>query len=123
MLLLFLGIRTLRTNRKDFKASREARGLIGSYFSTVLLGLTNPVTVFAFLAVFAAFGLGQSQGIISAYVPVLGVFAGSCLWFLALGYIAKSFRKKLASGGLRRVNTFAGIAILLSAVGAFVSMI
>jgi threonine/homoserine/homoserine lactone efflux protein len=122
VLLLFLGVRTLRTNRKDSMASGDEKGLWGSYFSTVLLGLTNPVTVFAFLAVFAAFGLGQSLSIISAYIPVLGVFAGSCLWFFTLGSVAKFFRKKLDSGGLRLVNTIAGVLILLSSVAAFVSM-
>jgi arginine exporter protein ArgO len=81
------------------------------------------VTVFAFVAVFAAFGLGQRFIVISAYIPVLGVFAGSCLWFLMLGYIATYFRKRLNSGGLILVNRIAGILIILTGVAAFASLL
>jgi threonine/homoserine/homoserine lactone efflux protein len=71
----------------------------------------------------AAFGLCQRVGGLPAYMPVIGVFAGSCLWFLALSPIAKFFRKMLDSGGLRWVNITAGILILLSSVVAFASLI
>jgi len=122
-LLLFLGIRTLRLKRKDPIIPFTNKGLLGSYVSAFLLALTNPLTVFAFVAVFAAFGLGHRLVIISACILVLGVFIGSCLWFLILGYVATIFRKKLDSGGLRWVNRISGILIILSGVAAFVSLI
>jgi threonine/homoserine/homoserine lactone efflux protein len=123
ILILFLGIKTLGTKHEDAPSALDKKGLLGSYASAVLLGITNPVTVFAFVAVFAAFGLGQKLHVISAYIPVVGVFAGSCLWFLMLGYIATFFRKKLDSGGLKLVNKIAGILIILTGIGAFVSLL
>jgi threonine/homoserine/homoserine lactone efflux protein len=122
-LLLFLGIRTFRAKRKDPSIPLDNKGLLRSYVSSFVLALTNPVTIFAFVAVFAAFGLGHRLSIISACILVLGVFAGSCLWFLALGYVATLFRKKLDSGGLRWVNRISGVLIILSGVAAFVSLI
>jgi threonine/homoserine/homoserine lactone efflux protein len=122
-LLIFLGIRTFRARRKDAAIPLENNGLLGSYISAFLLALTNPVTIFAFVAVFAAFGVGQRLGIISACILVIGVFAGSFLWFLTLSYVATLFRKKLDSGGIRWVNRIAGILIMLSGVAAFVSLI
>ncbi len=122
-LLLFLGIRTFRARRKDEIIPFDNKGLLGSYISSFLLALTNPVTIFAFVAVFAAFGLGHRIIIISACMLALGVFTGSCLWFMTLGYVATSFRKKLDSGGLRWVNRISGVLIILSGVAAFVSMI
>lgn len=122
-LLLFLGIRTFRAKRKDSVIPYDNRGVLGSYVAAFLLALTNPVTIFAFVAVFAAFGLGHMLNIISACILVLGVFAGSYLWFLTLSYVATSFRKKLDSGGLQWVNRIAGILIILSGVAAFVSLI
>jgi threonine/homoserine/homoserine lactone efflux protein len=122
-LLLFLGIRTLLAKRKDPIMPFENKGLLGSYISSFLLALTNPVTIFAFVAVFAAFGLGHRLNIISACILVLGVFVGSCLWFFGLGYIATLFRKKLDSGGLRWVNRISGALIILSGIAAFVSLI
>ena len=125
-ILLFLGIRTFRAKLKDpilpilpFNIA----GFLGSYISALLLALTNPVTIFAFVAVFAAFGLGYKLTIVSACILVLGVLLGSCLWFLTLGYIAVFFKKKLKSGGLRWVNTISGVLLVLSGLAAFVSLI
>lgn len=121
-LMVFLGIKTLRSTRKVQEASPGGNGHLSSYFAAVFFGLTNPVTIFAFLAVFAAFGLCQKAGGLPAFMPVLGVFAGSCLWFLALGSVAKFFGRRLDSGGLRWVNMAAGILLLLSSVVAFGSL-
>ena len=122
-LLLFLGIRTFRAKRKDSVVPFEKKGWLGSYISSFLLALTNPVTIFAFVAVFAAFGLGHQLTIISACILVLGVFIGTSLWFLILSYIATVFKKKLDSGGLKLVNKIAGVLIILSGVAALVSVI
>lgn len=122
-LLLFLGIRTLRAKRKDTIVPFDNKGLLGSYVSAFFLALTNPVTIFAFIAVFAAFGLGEKLVFGSALILVLGVFGGSCLWFLTLGYGATVFRKKLDSVGLVWVNRIAGILIIISGIAAFVSLI
>jgi threonine/homoserine/homoserine lactone efflux protein len=122
-ILLFLGIRTFRAKRKDPVIPYENKGMLGSYLSAFLLVLTNPVTIFAFVAVFAAFGLGHKLFIVSACILVLGVFTGSGLWFLILSYVATTFRKKLDSDGLRWVNRIAGILIILSGAAALVSLI
>ena len=122
-LLLFLGVRTFRAKRKDSIIPFDNKGFWGSYVSAFLLALTNPLTIFAFIAVFAAFGLGHRLSIISACILVLGVFAGSSLWFLLLGYVSRIFRRELDTGGLRWVSRIAGILIMLAGVAAFASMI
>ena len=122
-LLLFLGVRTFRAQPKDPIIPFDKRGLLGSYVSAFLLALTNPVTIFAFVAAFAAFVLGHKLSIISASILVLGVFTGTSLWFLALGSIARFFRKKLNSNGFRWVNRVSGALIILSGIAAFVSLI
>jgi threonine/homoserine/homoserine lactone efflux protein len=122
-LLLFLGIRTFRAKRKVPAIPSDNKGMLGSYISAFLLALTNPMTIFAFVAVFAAFGLGYRLFFISACILVLGVFTGSCLWFLTLGYVATLFRKKLDAGGLTWVNRISGVLIILSGIAALVSLI
>jgi threonine/homoserine/homoserine lactone efflux protein len=122
-LLLFLGIRTFRARRKAPAIPSDNSGMVESYVTSFLLALTNPVTIFAFVAVFAAFGLGHRLVFTSACILVLGVFAGSCLWFLTLGYVATLFRKRLDAGGLTWVNRISGVLIVLSGVAALVSLI
>ncbi len=81
------------------------------------------MTVFAFIAVFAALGLGSDLSNFSASVLVTGVFIGSCLWFLSLSSGVMLFRKKLDLEGLKWVNKIAGILIIISGVIVMVSLL
>ncbi len=121
--LLVLGVQTYRAHRVDPKAGVVDQGLVSSYASSFLLALTNPLTIVAFIAVFAAVGLGDRLSMPSASVLVVGVFSGSTLWFVALGYVATLFRKRLNTGGLRWVNRISGVLIMASGIGAVVSVL
>ena len=85
--------------------------------------MTNPLTIFAFIAVFAALDLGKGLGYYSTSALVIGVFIGSCLWFLSLNSGATFFKKKLNLAGLKWVNRIAGILIILSGVIAIASLL
>ncbi len=122
-LLLFLGIRTFRAKPSDPKYHIHSSGILASYLYTVFLTLTNPLTIFAFIAVFAALGLGGEVINFSGSALVLGVFTGSCLWFLSLSSIVILFRAKFDMVGLRWVNRIAGILITISGVVAIASLL
>ena len=122
-LILFLGIRTFRAQPTDPKFRIHSTGMLASYLYTVFLTLTNPLTIFAFIAVFAALGLGSGLGYFSASALVAGVFIGSSLWFLLLSSGVTLFRKKLDLVGLRWVNRIAGILIIISGVIAMASLL
>jgi threonine/homoserine/homoserine lactone efflux protein len=122
-LLIFLGVRTFRARHVKPNIPISSSGFLRSYFTTVFLTLTNPLTIFAFIAVFAALGLGNGLGPFSASTLVLGVFIGSCLWFLSLSSGVTLFRKKFDKAGLRWVNRIAGILIIVSGVIAMVSLL
>ena len=113
-LLFFLGVKTFRAHPKDPKFKTTGSGRLRSYLTVVFLTLTNPLTIFAFIAVFAAFGLGDGLSFFSAAILVAGVFIGSCLWFLLLSSGTILFRKKLDLVGLKWVNKIAGILIIIS---------
>jgi threonine/homoserine/homoserine lactone efflux protein len=122
-LLLFLGIRTFRAQPTDPKFKIHSSGMFGSYLYTVFLTLTNPLTIFAFIAVFAALGLGNGLSYFSASALVAGVFIGSCSWFLLLSSGVTLFRKKLDIVGLKWVNRIAGVLIIISGIIAIVSLL
>ncbi len=122
-LLLFLGVRTFRAQPKDPKIPINSSGMFRSYLSTVFLTLTNPMTIFVFIAVFAAIGLGNDLSYFSVTALVIGVFIGSSLWFLSLSSGVTFFRKKLDLTGLGWVNKIAGILIIISGVIVMVSLL
>ncbi len=121
-ILFYLGVRTFRARPVDPGAPVTGGGLLRLYFSALVLSFTNPLTIFAFVAVFAALGLGSGLSVFSEWSLVLGVFLGSSLWFLALTVTASLFRKKLGSVGLRWVSRIAGVLIIISGIIALASL-
>ena len=91
--LLLIGVRAFRTAPSETAEADDVvddrRGLVGDYASTLLLTLANPVTIPAFV----------------------GVFAGSAFWWLCLAAVVDRFRARLTPSHLRRVNQLAGVTI------------
>lgn len=122
-LLIFLGLRTFRSKPADPKTHAHTSGILGSYLYTLFLTLTNPLTIFVFIAVFASLGLENEVKIFSGSVLVTGVFIGSCSWFVFLSAGVTLFRKKLNMDGLQWVNRIAGILIIISGAVAIASLL
>ncbi len=123
ILLLLLGIKTFKAKPKNQKIKIKTDSLLGLYFYVLLLTLTNPLTIFVFLAVFSELGLDSNLSIISATLLVYGIFLGSFLWFLVLNTGATLFRKKFNFNGLRWVNMLAGVFIVVSGIAALASIL
>lgn len=114
--LLYLGVKTFGTRPAETAADAgergaPQRGLIGAYASTLFLTLTNPLTIFAFAAIFAGVGAAVGAGSGGALLVVAGVFAGSCAWWLILVTFTGLFRARLGPIGLRWINRLSGIVI------------
>lgn len=122
--LLYLGIKTLLSKPAQEAAMTEGKGLFGSYVSTFLLTLTNPMTILSFVAIFAALGLGSTTGsYASALVLVLGVFCGSAMWWFLLSGGVGLFRNKFNARGLLWVNRVSGVIITLFGIIALGGLI
>jgi threonine/homoserine/homoserine lactone efflux protein len=90
----------------------------------LLLTLSNPMTILAFAAVFASFGIAEAQErYASATALVLGVFCGSALGWLALSSMASLFRERLDTSALRWVNRISGILVTGFGLAAMVSLL
>ena len=74
------------------------------------------MTILAFVAIFAALGLGKLPDYFNAIALVGGVFAGSALWWLLLTSDAAVFGRPLGAGWMRFLNRFSGTIILAFAV-------
>jgi threonine/homoserine/homoserine lactone efflux protein len=106
--LCYLGIRTFVSKPAELGATVQTCGRASAYLSTVLLTLANPATILSFVAVFAGFGLGASPDYPAASALVLGVFAGSALWWLILSAGMTRFRSRMTISRMRVVNRLSG---------------
>lgn len=120
--LLFLGIQAwVRAPREEEKlastptpaatfALPTAAGL--AYGSALLLTLSNPLTILSFLAIFAGLGLGETAGVGAPLSLVLGIFIGSCLWWLllcgAVAYGLSHWGAGLSSKHFRAIDRLSG---------------
>lgn len=90
-----------------------------AYFSTLLLTLSNPTTVFSFLAAFAAIKLNTFQGeqvkFSYAVFATAGVFAGSMAWWAILSWLSSRFRAALDAKAIQRINLGSGLLLLFFA--------
>lgn len=113
----YLGIRTLLTPPAEHAAAVGAVGPWAAYGSTFLLTLTNPMTIFSFMAVFAGLGPAAAPGEYGrAALMVFGVFAGSVGWWLLLSGGVTLLAGRITPGALRWVNRAAGTIILIFAI-------
>lgn len=117
--LLALGIKTLRSIPAEHAAAASSTGLAASYASTLLLTLTNPMTILSFAGIFAALGVADTGGDLSAAaLLVLGVFIGSAAWWLILSGGVGLVRENLSSGILCWTNRLSGAILLVFGIVA-----
>jgi len=120
--LLYLGIRTLLQKPATQAAQSKGTSLIGAFGSTFLLTLTNPITVFTYLAVFSGLGIGTigaEYG--TAALFILGIFSGSALWWFILSFGVGLLREKVGAPMLLWINRISGLIILGFAIYALLS--
>ena len=118
LFLCYLGVRTLLSAPAERAAAGEARrethSIGAAYASTFLLTITNPMTILAFVAIFAGAGLAASGGDAGAAAwMVTGVFLGSAAWWLLLSGGVSLLRARISSGVLLWVNRAAGAILVL----------
>ena len=113
LFLCYLGIRTLLSKPAEKAAEVQSRGLMGSYASTLLLTLTNPMTILSFAAVFAGLGVATAgKGFLAPALLVLGVFLGSACWWLLLSGGIGLFQRKFSERSLQWVNRLSGLILI-----------
>ena len=110
--LCYLGLRTFVSKPAEASANTEVVALAPAYISTILLTLANPMTIFSFLAVFAGLGLATAANYETASMLVVGVFAGSALWWVILSSVAGSLQSRISNAWTQAVNRLSGCLIL-----------
>src|SRR5690606_413475 len=94
-------------------AAAAASNRWSAYGSTFLLTLTNPMTIFSFMAVFAGVGLAASTDYGRAATLVAGVFVGSAAWWLLLSGGVALLRDRITPATLGWINRAAGLFLLV----------
>jgi threonine/homoserine/homoserine lactone efflux protein len=119
-IIVILGIRTMRTRPVEVATDAERPGLAGAYLSIYALTMTNPMTILAFVAVFAGLGFAVGASFADAAVITVAVWLGSSLWWLLLTGVVGWVRGRVSTTALTWVNRIAGGALVVFGVAAIV---
>lgn len=113
LFLCYLGVRTVMAPPAVQAITVESRDLLGAWSTTLALTLTNPMTILAFVAIFAGAGLATASGdTLAALLLVTGVFLGSAAWWLLLSGGVALLRAFVNAQTLRWINWIAGGVIV-----------
>lgn len=119
--LLYLGVQMLRAKPAHEAASaKPSTTPLKAYLSTLLLTITNPVTILSFLAIFA--GLGITTAEYSGVILALGVFIGSAIWWLLLSTGIASLSRFIGKKLFQGIHYASGIVLITFALAAFFTL-
>lgn len=123
--LLYIGVSALRGDPlAGTQGQRDPETLLADYVSTFLLTLTNPITILAFLAIFAALGFSGAEATLArAVILVLGVWLGSLLWWGALSFGAGMLRLTFQRRHLIWISRGSGGILVISGMALLGSLL
>jgi threonine/homoserine/homoserine lactone efflux protein len=107
--LLWLAWRTWRAAPATQAAQAGGGGLLASFAGTFVLTLSNPATIFSFIAVFGTLGARMAGG--SPWTMIAGVLAGSALWWLLLSAGVSRLRSRFDSRAQAWVNRVSALLL------------
>lgn len=123
--LVYIGIKSIIRDpfKKQTSASMALMGYIKVFSSSFVLTLTNPLTILAFISIFASFGLADpKEDYVATALLIVGVFAGASLWWLFLAGLAWRLKEKFTRNTVRWLHRIAGILLLCFAAGVLASI-
>lgn len=119
-LILALGIRLFFKEEK--KVSDKENSGFSMFFSAFAVGITNPAAVLTFLFAFSWFGISDNLSIKEGSLLVLGVFAGTYIWWGILSFMTAFFKERTRNLQIRKMNRIFGTILAAFAMVVFIRL-
>jgi threonine/homoserine/homoserine lactone efflux protein len=114
LLLIYIGCKTFFSPVSHASDSISTKHFAGSFFSTYLLTLTNPMTILFFAAIFSSLNVVDlTTQASSPLILVAGVFLGSSVWWLFLSQTTGLLKVWKNDKLLAWINRLSGATICL----------
>jgi threonine/homoserine/homoserine lactone efflux protein len=109
---------------RELESESDPESLLRDFLSTFVLAVTNPITVLAFVGIFAAIGLSGTHATFGlAAILVLGVWVGSLLWWLMLSFGVGYVRHSIEPGHLAWISRGSGAILFLSGMALLTTFV
>jgi len=123
--LLWMAWQSWRTQPATQAAAATGGGaLLPSFAGTFVLTLSNPATIFSFIAVFGALAANGTMGAPASPWPMIaGVLVGSALWWLFLSAAVGRLRSRFDARKQRFVNRASALLLAAFALWQWLSLV
>ena len=120
-----MGLKIYLSNpvREIRRKSKEHNTHFQDYWSLLLLALTNPFSIFVFIAFFTGFNIDFSQPGIFRVIIILGIFIGAGAWWLGVSYVVNHFSGNLRLRSIVKLNKISGTIITLLGLAVLIALL
>jgi len=110
-----LSIRAFYSKNSQGRVEQASKkgGWFSAFSTTFALTLSNPMTILVFVGLIAGLGASSNSGPFAPYWLVLGIFVGSCLWWLFLVQVALVAKNRLNLSMMRWLDLISGVVLLV----------
>jgi threonine/homoserine/homoserine lactone efflux protein len=124
-ILLYIGISAFTADpSQDTRSQRDPEDLLADYASAFALTISNPITIIAFLGIFAGIGFSGAEATLGrAATLVLGVWLGSLVWWGGLAGGAGMVRLSFDRNHLVWINRGSGGILVVCGVALLGSLL
>jgi threonine/homoserine/homoserine lactone efflux protein len=115
IILLYMGVNMINS-KQDINTRKKDTALtyIEYFISSLVIAVTNPLSLATFILVFAGIGPRLTNGGNYFGVSILmGVILGCCLWWLFLTSIANMFGHLIKDEHFSTINKFLGAIVFI----------
>lgn len=125
VVIALLGLKLLIANpvKQLKKHRRRGKNLFEDFVSILLMTLSNPFTVFLYIAIFAGLNLqNSSSDYLTAFLVSAGIFSGATLNWFIISTLVNHFRSNIRLRKIMWMNRIAGLTIILFGIFAIFSL-
>ncbi|MDO4302053.1 MAG: LysE family transporter [Clostridia bacterium] len=119
-ILIYMGIRLLSKRNTDSNTATESCNMFKMFFSSFAVGITNPAAILTFIFAFSWFGITTNINYKNSILLVLGVFAGTALWWFAIAGAVTVFKSRIDKNIMTKADKWFGIAIIIFGLMVFI---
>jgi threonine/homoserine/homoserine lactone efflux protein len=116
LIIIGIGLKIYLSNPvKDIRNREKAnKSLWRDYYSVFVLSISNPYTIFIFVAFFSGVHIGGNvKPELVPFFLIPGVLIGTITWWFFMSYLVSRFKKNIRLRVIVRVNKVAGIVVIV----------
>ena len=125
VIIIGVGLKVFLSNPVKDMRNREManKSLWRDYYSVFVLSISNPYTIFIFVAFFSGVHInGNVKPELVPFFLIPGVFVGAISWWFFLSYFVSRFKKKIRLRLIVRINKVAGIVVIVIGIIVLLSV-